>query len=196
MRLSGIGPAAEEEAMRQRRLQWLCLAALGCLAAAACATTDEGLTSEVKSRLEDDAAVPAGAIDVEARDGVVTLTGNVDSMEQKTRALEVARGIEGVRDVVDRIAAARQNGRGADAPDVERTSGEALDDAAITRRVKARLLDDELVRGLRIDVDTREGIVYLTGEVRSEAERDRAVELARQAAGVRQVQANLSIPRT
>ena len=179
----------------QRRLQWLCLTVLACMTLTACASTDETVTADVKSRLAKDDAVPATAITVETHQGVVTLTGNVDSPEQKARAIEVARTTEGVHDVVDRIAAARGDGTG-DAPDVDRTMGEAADDAAITRHVKASLLDDEMVRGLKIDVDTREGVVYLTGTVGSEAEKDRAVELARQAAGGRQVQANLTIQRT
>ncbi|MGH9866566.1 MAG: BON domain-containing protein [Candidatus Polarisedimenticolia bacterium] len=178
----------------QRRLQWLCLTVLACMTLAACASTDETVTANVTSRLAKDDAVPPGTISVETHQGVVTLTGNVDSPEQKARAIEVARTTDGVHDVVDRITAA-EDGTG-NAPDADRAMGEAADDAAITQQVKASLLDDEMVRGLKIDVDTREGVVYLTGTVASEAEKDRAVELARQAAGGRQVQANLTIQRT
>ncbi|HKY31699.1 MAG TPA: BON domain-containing protein [Candidatus Polarisedimenticolia bacterium] len=181
--------------MRQRRIL-LILGVMAVLLATACATTDEGLSSNVKSRLQENEAVRDASIEVEARDGVVTLTGNVDDQGVKDEALDVARTTPGVRDVVDRIAAGRENGRGADAPDVDRTAGEAVDDAAITRRVKARLLDDPAVKGLRIDVDTRDGVVYLTGTVASEAEVQRAVELARGVEGVVDVQPNLQIKST
>src|SRR5262245_57972803 len=126
---SGIGPIAE--VTMQRRLQWLCLTVLACLTLAACANPDQRLASKVKARLADEGTVPAATITVESHQGVVTLTGNVDTPEQKARAIEVARSTEGVQDVVDQIAAARENGTG-DAPDTDRTVGEALDDAAIT----------------------------------------------------------------
>ncbi len=80
-----------------------------------------------------------------------------------------------------------------DAPEPARSLGERLDDATITAAVKGKLLDDPVVKGLRIDVDTRDGVVYLTGIVGSSSEKNRAVELARQTEDVRDVQANLTI---
>jgi hyperosmotically inducible protein len=180
--------------MRQRLWQLIALSCTFCLATA-CAQTDAGLASKVKSKLADDETVKAASIDVEAHDGVVTLTGNVDTPQQKDQAVSLARSTEGVRDVVDNIATRTGDHRG-DAPDTDRTGGQAWDDAAVTRHVKAALLDDPVVRGLKIDVDTRDGVVYLTGTVRSQAEMDRAIELARQAKGVRDVQPNLQIQST
>ena len=46
---------------------------------------------------------------------------------------------------------------------------------------------DDSVKALKIDVDTQAGVVTLTGTVRSEAERQRAVALARETEGVTQV---------
>ena len=54
-------------------------------------------------------------------------------------------------------------------------------------------IEDPLVKGMRIDVDTRNGVVYLTGRVSSEAEKNKAIDLARQSKGVRDVEANLTI---
>ena len=79
-----------------------------------------------------------------------------------------------------------------DAPEPSRTAGEHIDDAAITTRVKARLLDDPIVKGLQIDVDTRDGVVFLTGSVSSDVERKRAIELARTTENVKNVVANFS----
>ena len=59
-----------------------------------------------------------------------------------------------------------------------RTPGEVTDDLTIHTVVKTRLLRDDDVRGLRINVDVNKGIVTLSGTVRSEAERQRAVEVA------------------
>jgi hyperosmotically inducible periplasmic protein len=181
--------------MRQRFLSLSALTLSLCLAAAGCARGDAGLEAKVKNKLATDETVKAASIEVKAHDGVVTLTGNVDSPGEKDQAIALARSTEGVRDVVDRIATRESDGRG-NAPDTDRTAGEVIDDASVTRHVKAAFLDDPDVKGLKIDVDTREGVVYLTGTVRSEAERDRAVQLARQARGVRDVQANLKIQST
>jgi hyperosmotically inducible protein len=60
-------------------------------------------------------------------------------------------------------------------------------------RVKAKLLDDPEVKGLKIDVDTREGVVYLTGSVATPQVRDKAMKLARETEGVKDVQANLDV---
>jgi hyperosmotically inducible protein len=62
--------------------------------------------------------------------------------------------------------------------------------------VKSKLLDDPLVKGLKIDVDTREGVVFLTGAVGSDAEMEKAIQLAKETNGVREVKANLTLKRT
>jgi hyperosmotically inducible protein len=80
-----------------------------------------------------------------------------------------------------------------EAPSPDRTLGEHIDDAAITARVKSRLLEDPQVKGLKIDVDTREGVVFLTGSVRSEEESKKAVEIARGTEHVKEVKPNLAI---
>jgi hyperosmotically inducible protein len=169
---------------------------LVCLVAAlslvmSCASTDMGITTKVKAKFAADDVVKASQIEVATRNGVVTLTGNVDSEEAKNRALELARGATGVVNVVDMISARRASG-GGDAPEPGRTVAETVDDAGITINVKGRLLDDPQVKGLRIDVDTRDGVVFLTGSVGSDAERQKAIPLARNTKGVRDVKANLT----
>jgi osmotically-inducible protein OsmY len=51
------------------------------------------------------------------------------------------------------------------------------------------------VKGLRIDVDTREGVVFLTGSVGTREESDRAVEIARATEHVRDVKPNLVVSK-
>ena len=158
----------------------------------ACASTDMGITSKVKAKLVADDVVKAAQIEVQTSDGVVTLTGNTDSKEAKSRALDLAKNTTGVVNVVDMIAARTASGQG-NAPAPDRTVGEAFDDAGITMSVKSRLLDDPLVKGLQIDVDTRNGVVFLTGSVDTDEERQKAIQLAKGTMGVRDVQANLTI---
>src|SRR5215510_12094229 len=71
--------------------------------------------------------------------------------------------------------------------------GETIDDGAITAQVKTSLLNDPQVAGLKIDVDTFKGVVTLSGSVKSAAERDKAVSLARQVKGVTDVKSTLQI---
>lgn len=71
--------------------------------------------------------------------------------------------------------------------------GETIDDATITTRVKTALLNDKDVGGLRIDVDTSLGVVTLSGIVRSQAEADRALAVARQINGVKDVKSTLQV---
>ena len=68
-----------------------------------------------------------------------------------------------------------------------KTVGETIDDTSITTRVKTAMLNDPDVGGLRIDVDTFKGVVTLSGRVKSQAEKDRAITLARQVNGVAEV---------
>jgi osmotically-inducible protein OsmY len=71
--------------------------------------------------------------------------------------------------------------------------GETVDDATITTRVKTSLLNDPDVAGLKIDVDTFKGVVTLSGAVKSAAERDKAIALARKIGGVTDVKSTLQI---
>jgi osmotically-inducible protein OsmY len=68
-----------------------------------------------------------------------------------------------------------------------KTVGETIDDTAITTRVKTAMLNDPDVGGLRIDVDTFKGVVTLSGRVKSQTEKDRAITLARSIDGVTEV---------
>jgi hyperosmotically inducible protein len=71
--------------------------------------------------------------------------------------------------------------------------GETVDDATITARVKTALLNDPQVCGLKIDVDTTLGVVTMSGVVKSRGEEQRAIQLARQIPGVRDVKSTLQV---
>lgn len=78
-----------------------------------------------------------------------------------------------------------------------KTVGETLDDTTITTRVKTAMLNDPSVGGLRIDVDTFKGVVTLSGRVKSQAEKEQAISLARMISGVVEVKDALQlIPET
>jgi hyperosmotically inducible protein len=71
--------------------------------------------------------------------------------------------------------------------------GETIDDATITTRVKTSLLNDPVVGGLRIDVDTFKGVVTLSGRVKTKEEETKAVALARKVGGVTDVKSTLQV---
>ena len=71
--------------------------------------------------------------------------------------------------------------------------GQRIDDSLITTRVKSKLLADSEVKGFKIDVDTLEGEVTLTGIVGTKTEADRAIELARGVRGVLKVKDNIKV---
>jgi osmotically-inducible protein OsmY len=67
------------------------------------------------------------------------------------------------------------------------------DDASITAQVKTVLLNDPQVNATKIDVSSQNGVVTMSGTVRSKAEEDRAIQLARQVSGVKDVRSSLKI---
>ena len=187
----------------------------------ACAQSDPGITTAVKGKLAADDTVKAYRIDVDTKDRVVTLNGAVDTPAARTRAVELARATEGVQQVVDQLTVtpgvtpttgvddkiqgeAREAARGADAKtdaaqkkagDTTDRAGNAVSNAALTSAVKTKFLADTDISGLKIDVDSSNGVVTLTGTVRSAAEKDRALKVARETDGVTSVVDRLKVGR-
>ena len=186
---------------------WMGVAALA-LATVSCSQSDPGITTAVKSKLAADDTVKAYRIDVDTKDRVVTLSGEVDTAGAKARAVELARGTNGVREVVDNTrikdgitppgglddaaqAKARESAQAAE-PKVDAAIG-AVGDAGITAKVKTKFLADTKISGLKIDVDTKDNVVTLSGTVPSSAERARAVSVAKDTDGVKSVVNKLKV---
>src|SRR6185437_8203571 len=72
-------------------------------------------------------------------------------------------------------------------------AGEILADGALTAKIKSKMALDDTVRARSIDVTTTHHVVTVAGHVRSEAERTRALQLARETAGVTQVIDHLAV---
>jgi osmotically-inducible protein OsmY len=81
----------------------------------------------------------------------------------------------------------------ADAKSAADKAGNAIEDGAITAKVKTALLADPDVKGLAIDVDTKNGVVTLKGTADKPANRDRAVAIAKDTGGVKSVQDQLVV---
>jgi hyperosmotically inducible periplasmic protein len=169
----------------------------------ACSQTDAGVTTKVKSKLAADDTVKAYQIDVDTNDHVVTLSGNVESAAAKEQAVRLARETDGVKDVVVNImvdeGSPAMPGEHPTTPmredDTPRAGevGAAVSDAALTTTVKSKLLADPTVSGLKIDVDTKDGVVTLTGKVKSTREESEALRIARNTDGVKRVQDKVTV---
>lgn len=73
------------------------------------------------------------------------------------------------------------------------STGEYIDDAAITAKVKGSFVRDDTVKALDVQVETFKGVVQLSGFVDSSMQRDRAEEIARATNGVREVTNNIQL---
>ena len=168
---------------------------------AGCSQSDPGITSSVKSKLIADEVVKARDINVDTRDRVVTLTGTVQSPIEESRAIEIARNTKGVADVVDKMSvASAEPGATPTTGRLDTSSatsvGGAVADATITSDIKARLLADADLNGQKIDVNTHDRVVTLSGAVATLEQKSKAVELAGKADNVVRVEDNLLMPST
>ena len=74
-------------------------------------------------------------------------------------------------------------------------AGEVLADGALTAKIKSKMALDDLVKARSIDVSTTNHVVTLRGTVGTVAEHDRAVQLAKETAGVTEVVDRLGVTR-
>ena len=72
-------------------------------------------------------------------------------------------------------------------------TGEYIDDTVITTKVKAAILDEPTVKVTEINVETFKGVVQLSGFVSSQADIDKAVQIARGVGGVKSVKNDMRI---
>ena len=67
------------------------------------------------------------------------------------------------------------------------STGEVVDDSVITTKIKTLLAEDEFLKSFQISVETRKGIVELSGFVDTQKSKDRAGQIARGVGGVKSV---------
>jgi hyperosmotically inducible periplasmic protein len=138
---------------------------------------DNTINASVKAALIGNKTTKAHDINVETYKGVVQLSGFVDTPAEKDEAARVAASVDGVKSVQNSIAIGGKTSM--------RTK---LDDTVMTGRVKAALMDAKDVKSGQINVETKSGIVQLSGFVDSEAMKDKAGTVATGVNGVKDVQ--------
>ena len=75
----------------------------------------------------------------------------------------------------------------------QQSAGSYVDDASITTRVKSAFASDKTVAATAINVETLRGTVQLSGFAKSQAEKDRAAQIARQTDGVKAVENDIVV---
>ena len=148
--------------------------------------SDSWITSKTKIALFSDDRVKGRQVHVETKDGVVYLRGKVDSSEAKAAATDVAKGIDGVKNVKNELQVVAPGARAA----VE------ADDKQIYKNVEQRFKQDPQLKNAKIDAKVDAGVVVLTGEVKSIDTSARASEIARSVPGVRSVKNDLTFSRS
>ena len=143
---------------------------------------DSTLTAKVKAALVDHESIKSTDISVKTDQKVVTLSGFVESQAQAEEAVKVAKGVEGVTSVSDKLHV-----RDSKETSVKGYAG----DTAITSEVKAKLLADDIVPSRKVKVETTDGVVQLSGTVDSQAQSDRAESIAKTIDGVKSVKNDL-----
>lgn len=91
------------------------------------------------------------------------------------------------------VAVAALFGAGCAVTSGQESVGEYVDDTTITTRVKSKFAEDQAVAASRIQVETLKGVVQLSGFATSEAERQRAAQIAAAVPGVKQVRNSIEV---
>lgn len=143
---------------------------------------DSAITAKVKAALVDDKNIKSTDISVKTEGSVVTLSGFVESQTQAEQAVAVAKGVEGVTSVSDKLHV-RDSKNGS----MQGYAG----DAATTSEIKAKLLADDVVPSRKVKVETTDGVVQLSGTVDSQAQIERAEAIAKAVDGVKSVKNDL-----
>ena len=148
---------------------------------------DTKMAWKVKTSLLFHQSVSATKTTVVVNDGVVTLTGEASSIAQKELTTEYAKDIEGVKIVNNEMTVAAT-------PQVpELTKGEKIDDASVTAQVKTALWVHQSTSYIKTKVETRDGVVTLTGIAKNAAEKALVTKLVTDIQGVTSVKNEMTV---
>jgi len=160
------------------------------------AAKDAWLTGKIETAFVLNAHLNPFAINTDVDNGIVHLTGTVRDDIDRDLAGEVVKGLDGVVEVKNDIKLDRAS---AEKTMAERQSAETrdfgswVDDATTTAMVKSKLIGNPNVAAAKINVDTRDDIVTLSGRVGSGKEKELAEQLAANVSDVEDVKNNLVV---
>jgi hyperosmotically inducible protein len=150
--------------------------------------SDSVITTKVKSKLVMDHSLSALKVHVSTNsDGVVALSGTVDSDSDAAALIQMVQSTDGVTDVnVDKLTVKK--------------SKQPLADTIITAKVKGVFIRENLLNQSnekahsdKVSIETKNAVVYLTGNVTTQKEADNAVAMAKLVKGVKSVESRLKV---
>lgn len=133
--------------------------------------SDGWMALKIRSRLLVKANVSATSTTVAVQDGVVTLGGEAENIAQKELTTAYAKDIDGVKSVKNDMVIKERVASG-------ETMGDKMDDASITTQVKYALLSHKSTSAIKTKVTTTDGVVRVTGDSDSDAEKSLVTKLA------------------
>lgn len=133
--------------------------------------TDIGITTAIEDGLIFEKGVFPNDVDVSTSQGIATLTGSVDNLLAKERAVKISESIRGVLGVVDRIA----------------VTPVSRPDEGIRKDVLTALLQDPATESYQVAASLQGGVATLTGSVGSYPERQLAARIAEGVKGVKEI---------
>ena len=148
--------------------------------------SDSWMALKIRSRLLVKANVSAATTTVAVQDGVVTLGGTAENLAQKELTEVYAKEIDWVKSVKNDIVVKNLHATG-------ETLGEKIDDASITTQVKYALLSHKSTSALKTKVTTTDGVIVVTGEAATDAEKSLVTKLAQDVRGVKSVSNNMNV---
>ena len=154
--------------------------------------SDGWITLKIRSVLLLRSNVSATDTNVTVRDGRVVLSGTAETQAQKELTETYAREVDGVKSVENKITV-REPGTAGQVAAAEGTAGETIDDTSITAQVKYALLTHRSTSALKPNVDTKDGVVAISGNAASEAEKELVSKLAASVRGVASVDNRMNV---
>jgi hyperosmotically inducible protein len=149
--------------------------------------SDAWMAFKIRSRLLVKGSVSATSTNVAVEQGVVTLTGTAENSAQKDLTEVYAKEIDGVKSVRNRIEIKDRVATASTGDNNGETVGEKIDDASITSQVKYALLIHKSTSAVMTKVTTTDGVVDVTGDASSEAEKALVTKLVQDVRGTKSV---------
>lgn len=147
--------------------------------------SDSTITSNIQKDYSQDKLLSPFNIKVTTTNGIVNLSGNLDTDMQYQKAITLAESTEGVEDVkVDNLNV--------------KDSKSPISDTYITAKIDGLLLKgatigDKDVKFTNVDVETTNGVVYLSGMVDNQAQINNIISIANSVDGVKSVKSDLKV---
>jgi hyperosmotically inducible protein len=145
--------------------------------------TDDRIESSAKKSYVFKTQLKDDSIKTESKNGAVTLTGTVAEANHKSLAGDTVEGLPGVKSVDNQLT-------------VKGESPAEHSDGWLGTKVKTTLLFHRNVRATKTDVNVTDGIVTLSGEASSQAQKELTTEYAKDVEGVKGVKNEMTIAKT